>query len=374
MVPTKEDPMERLDARLKELPPAGIHDLVVRISGIDECKGWWKGRGNAFPTDLRRMMDAAIPVSADASARISARNALPSSEPPPWGKKRPVRRGGADPPKTGYAELLRSVCEEHRAMEFGKELVLRFHAQLLKDSPADRAHRGRYRSLMDRPGPYRREGMESLALRPTEPHLVHEEMRILTEWTEARLGSPDYHPLLVIASFLLEFLAIRPFADGNGRMSRILAHLLLLKQGYEHVPCVPLDRIIADRMAEIQIALRRAQARRNFPRPDILPWLRAFLDVLQAQAAELRSLLEGRPREDLLSDNQRAVLSLFDRHREVTIRLAHKELGIPRDTAKQVLGRLHRRNLVLRAGAGRASRYQRPPSYPDGRPSPGPAR
>lgn len=366
--------MERLDARLKELHPAGIHELVVRISGIDECKGWWEGRGHAFPADLARLLNGAIPVSADASARMSARNASPSAGPPPWGERRPVPGGGARALRTGYAELLRSVFEGHRAMEFGKELVLRFHAQLLKDSPADRTHRGRYRSLMDRPGPYRREGKESLALRPTEPHLVHEEMRILTEWTAARLGSPDYHPLLVIASFLLEFLAIRPFTDGNGRMGRILAHFLLLRQGYEHVPYVPLDRIIEDRMAEIQIALRRAQARRNFPRPDILPWLRAFLDVLQAQATELRVLLEGRPREDLLSENQRAVLSLFDRHREVTIRLVHGELGIPRDTAKQVLGRLHKRNLVLRAGAGRASRYRRPPFYLDGRPSPGPAR
>lgn len=366
--------MERLDVRLKEIPPPGFHDLVVRVSGIDECKGWWEGRSDAFPSELRRLKGRTIPVSADASARMSARNVLPPSGKPPWGARRSAQGDGADALRTGYAELLRSVFEGHRDMEFGKELILRFHAQLLKNSPADRAHRGRYRSMMDKPGPYRREGMESLALRPTESHLVHGEMGVLTEWTAARLGAPDYHPLLVIASFLLEFLAIRPFADGNGRMSRILAHFLLLKRGYGHVPYVSLDRIIADRMAEVQIALRRAQARRNFPRPDILPWLRAFLDVLQAQAAELQRQLEGRPREDLLSENQRAVLSLFDRHREVSIRLVHSELGIPRDTAKQVLGRLQRLNLVLRAGAGRASRYQRPPSYPVRRPSPAPAR
>jgi Fic family protein len=366
--------MERLDARLKEIPPPGFHDLVVRVSGIDECKGWWEGRSGAFPSELRRLKERAIPVSADASARMSARNVLPPSGQPPWGARRFARGEGTDAARTGYGELLRSVFEGHSDMEFGRELILHFHAQLLKDSPADRAQRGRYRSMMDRPGPYRREGMESLALRPTESHLVHGEMGTLTEWTAARLAAPDYHPLLVIASFLLEFLAIRPFADGNGRMSRILAHFLLLKRGYEHVPYVSLDRVIADRMAEVQIALRRAQARRNFPRPDILPWLRAFLEVLQAQAAELRMLLEGRPREDILSENQRAVLSLFDRHREVSIRLVHGELGIPRDTAKQVLGRLQMLNLVLRAGSGRASRYLRPPRYPDGRPSPGPAR
>lgn len=366
--------MERLDARLRELPVAGMHDLAVRVSGIDECRGWWKGRGNAFPPDLGRWMDRAIPVAADASARMSSPDGLPPPGKPAWGATRSGHGDGARAVRTGYAELLRSVFEGHRDMEFGKECILRLHDRLLKDSARNRSHRGRYRSAMDRPGPYRQERMESLALRPAEPHLVHAEMNRLTEWTAARLASPGYHPLLVIGSFLLEFLAIRPFADGNGRMGRILAHLLLLRQGYEHVPFVPLDRIIADRMPGIQFALRRAQARRNLPRPDILPWLQAFLDVLQAQAEELRILLEGSPREELLSGNQRAVLSLFDRHREVGVRLVHRELGIPRDTAKQVLGRLLKLQLVRREGAGRAARYRRLPLYPEGRPSPGPAR
>ena len=122
--------------------------------------------------------------------------------------------------------------------------------------------------------------------------------------------------------------------------------------------------VIADRGPDHLIALRKAQAKRNFPRPDITPWLGAFFEVVQAQAMELRSVLERRPGENLLSGNQRAVLSLLDRHGEVSIRIVCRELGIPRDTAKQVLRRLSDMNLVLRSGAGRATRYLLPPLSP----------
>jgi Fic family protein len=356
---------ERLDARLLELPPAALHELTGRISGIDEFRGWWQGRGHACPSVLTRLQERTIEVSSDISARNASRASLSPPRDRPWGQRRVGGTGsGVSATRAGHAELLRSVFRGYSDMEFGQDLILRFHSQLFRYSAAHRAHRGRYKEVPDRSPAYVRGGMESPALRPTEPHLVPREMEILVHWTTARLGSPAFHPLLVIASFLLEVLAIRPFADGNRRMSRILAGFLLLQHGYAHVPYLSLDAIVADREMDYSLALRRAQAKRNTLDPDIMGWLRAFLDVLQTHALELRSLLEGRPREDHLSGNQQAVLSLLDRHGEVSIRLVRRELGIPRDTAKQVLARLHEWNLVRRMGAGRAARYLRTPLLP----------
>jgi len=356
---------DRLDARLTELPPLDLHELVGRISGVDEFRGWWQGRVPAFPSILARLQERTIEVSAGISARSAGRRSFPSPRERPWGRR---PEGGAQSgeaaSKAGYAELLRSVFRGYRDMEWGQDLILGFHAHLFRYSPADRAHRGRYRAVPGKAAAYPLERMESPALRPAVPHLAPGKMDLLSRWTAARLGTRAFHPLLVIASFLLEFLAISPFADGNRRMSRILASFLLLRCGYAHVPYFPLDAVIAEREMDYSIALRRAQAKRNIPRPDIMPWLRAFLEALQAQADELRALLEGRPSEDLLSGNQRAVLSLLDRHGEVSIRMVCRELGIPRDTAKQVLARLHERNLVRRAGAGRAARYIRAPLLP----------
>ncbi len=354
----------KFDARLKELPSAAFHELVGRISAVDEFKGWWRGRAAGSPSVLDRLRKETIGFSESVTVRFSARPSFPLPQDLSWGRRRPATGEGGPSRRAGYRELLRSVFEGYREMEFGEDLILRFHGRLFHHSGADRTPRGQYKSLPDRASVYRYGGLESPALRATEPHLVPKEMEILTRWTSSRLRSSDFHPLLVIASFLLEFLAIRPFADGNGRMSRILATLLLLQSGYEYLPYLSLDKVITKRGMDYAFALRRGQAKRNFPRPDITPWLRGFLDTLQAHAAELRAILDGRPREDLLSGNQRAVLSLFDRHPEVSTRRVCGELGIPRDTAKQVLSRLSALGLVRRTGAGRATRYHRLPLSP----------
>src|SRR3990172_9981853 len=210
---------DRLDARLVELPPLDLHELVGRISGVEEFRGWWQGRAHAFPSILARLQERTIEFSAGISARGAGRRSFPSPQERPWGRR---PEGGAQSgevaSKAGYAELLRSVFRGYRDMEFGQDLILGFHTQLFRYSPADRAHRGRYRAAPGKAAAYVRGGMESPALRPTEPHLVPREMENLVHWTTARLGSPAFHPLLVIASFLLEFLAISPFADGNRRI------------------------------------------------------------------------------------------------------------------------------------------------------------
>jgi Fic family protein len=262
--------------------------------------------------------------------------------------------------QAGYEELLRAVFDGHGEVQFGEGLILQFHARLLKYSAADQQHRGKYKAAPEPLMPYPRRRTESPALRPAAPDLVPGEMRAAIEWTAARLAAAEFHPLLVIASFILEFLAIRPFADGNGRLSRILTNFLLLRCGYAYVPYVSLESVIAQRWAEYYLALRHSQANRNLPRPDISPWLCAFLDAMRVQIDELKALIEGWPDSSRLSENQRRVLELLEREEDITNRLVCRELGIPKDTAKQVLNRLLALNLVGRAGAGRAVRYRRP--------------
>lgn len=356
--------MDQLDARLTAIPSAVCHELIGRISAIDEFKGWWEGRRHAYPSLLRGLAARTVPASAEASVRIAAAASLLPAAASPWERGRSGKAPGRMAAGAGYAEALRAVLDGHREMEFGQDLAITLHAHLLRNRPGGRGRPGRYRTAADHPPVFLRGGMEAVALRPADPHRIPEAMARLTGWTASRLASGDFHPLLVIAAFILEYLAIRPFPRGNGETGRLLAAALLLKSGYGHVAYFPLDRIVADRLPEVLAALRRAQARRNFPRPEIASWLRAFLEVLQAQAAELRALLGERPREDLLSKNQKAALALFDRHAEVSVRLAVRELGIPRDTARQVMGRLLERNLVAREGAGRAARYLRPHPSP----------
>jgi Fic family protein len=244
-------------------------------------------------------------------------------------------------------------------MSLSRDLLMKFHFELLKYSHAARGHRGIYRSIQDSTAFFPRRSIESIALRPSDPESIEREMDGLMAWTNSRLRSGDFNPLFVIAIFLLEFLAVRPFTSGNGRMSRLLTNLLLLRCGYAYLPFASLEKAIAVRKAEYYLALRKSQASRHLPRPDMGTWLVAFLDAMLAQARELKTALAEQPRESRLSGNQSKVLALFDRHREITNRLVSAELQAPRETAKQTLNRLVALNLVSRAGAGRAVRYRR---------------
>jgi len=344
---------------LRAVFPPSWPVLLSGISEIDEFKGWWRGRFQPPPSYLADLRKRTIAISARASVGID------------WVgiPRRGDERAAAMPPEragelrhasaASYAHLLRTVFDGHAERTLSPELLLSFHAGLLRYSPGDRGHRGAYRSTPDRSAFFPRRSMESIALRPSDPGSIEREMDELISWTNSRLRSAEFHPLLVVAGFLLEFLAIRPFAAGNGRTSRLLTNLLLLQCGYAYLPYASLEKVVAERKAEYYLALRKSQASRHLPRLDMGPWLTAFVDAMRVQARELKGLLASLPGENRLSGNQARVLALLYRHREITNRIVSGELRLSRETAKQVLNRLVALNLLSRIGAGRAIRYRR---------------
>lgn len=357
---------DRLDMRLREMSNHGFHDLLRKIAEIDEFKGWWNGCGISHAPVLKALGKRVVQISATASMQIGGR-IRPRAE--------TMRRARgllalADEHETAhvraYAEVLRSVLDGHREMQFGEALIQQLHAQLLKYSHEDSAHRGKYKTIPDTHESYLRRQMEPPALRAADPDRTRQAMAMATQWTSTRLASAEFHPLLVIGGFVLELLAIRPFVRGNGRVSRVLTTLLLLHCGYRFVPYASLESVIAARWPDYYFALRHSQTNANLPRPDITPWLAIFLDVIRAQTRQLRAVLEHQPDVNLLSSNQLRVLRLLERNGEVTNRFVCGELGMPTDTAKQVLNRLLALNLVSRIGAGRAVRYRKAAPHEDG--------
>ncbi len=253
-----------LDDRLRGLPPDAFHDLLVKIAEIDAFRGWWEGRNPFGASALDRMKRRAIEVSARVSTQISSRG-LSDVRREALGS----RRGAGNPEgagltdEAGYRELLGVVFDGHKDMQFGEELLLQLHARLLRYSAKDQRHRGKYKTVPEPLSPYRRRPMESPALRPTSPDLVPREMKVATEWAANRLGSAEFHPLLVSANFILEFLAIRPFADGNGRLSRALTNFLLLRSGYAYVPYASLEKVIADKRRKLAEEEARREVRKE---------------------------------------------------------------------------------------------------------------
>jgi Fic family protein len=337
---------EALTERLSRFSADRFTEILALIGGIDEIKGWWQ----AYSQSASHLLGAFRQQAQAATAEAFEENMKAGS--PVAGRITELENDVVGVRRL-WLGLLESVLDEWKNASLCEELILDLHARL-STSPGG----GAYRTRLPR-GPTRsRRSLESIALDPSRPERIAEEVRALTEWTKDQLESRASHPLLVIAGFLLEFLAIQPFSRGNDRIARILANVLLMQTGYSYMPYVSLEQAIASRRTYYDIALRNAMVSRNMSRPDISSWLTEFLRVLRNQAVQLRMESERHPQLALLSVNQIQVMGLFALHHEITVRLVVVELQLSRDTAKQVLSRLHSLGLVRRFGSGRAVRYR----------------
>ena len=204
-------------------------------------------------------------------------------------------------------------------------------------------------------------GEQVVLFEPTPVHLVEPEMRALIEWTNEQLETRAVHPLLVLANCIFEFLAIHPFRDGNGRVSRALTNLLLLRAGYSYVPYVSLDEIIEESKADYYLALRATQKNHKTDHEDITPWVDYLLGALVEQSERARALMNEDQPEKLLSEKQAAVYHLFETGEELGVAEVMQLLGgsVQRETVKQALSRLVKLRLLERIGQARSTRYKR---------------
>ena len=194
----------------------------------------------------------------------------------------------------------------------------------------------------------------------SKDHLVKKEMDDVLVWVADALDRKMVHPILVIANFIFEFLAIHPFHDGNGRLSRALTNLLLLQAGYAYIPYVSLEEIIENRKDAYYLSLRAAQRHHKTEYEDTSAWINFLLETLLAQAEAARHLIERNEPEQILSEKQITVLRLFDDGKTLSPKDVSSILqSAPLPTIKQALARLVKLHLLKRIGLGRATRYQK---------------
>jgi Fic family protein len=238
----------------------------------------------------------------------------------------------------------------------------------LRFSEKDKNHKGKYKDLPNTVIMVNKQGERVVLFEPTPPYLVKPEMQDALEWANEQLENGTIHPLLVIANFIFEFLAIHPFKDGNGRISRALANMLLLKAGYSYVPYISLDEIIEKTRSEYYLALRATQKNHKTAREDITPWVDYLLSALSLQTDRARELMENDQPEKLLSEKQMQIYRLFDGGKEIGVAEVITLLKgkTPRATIKQALSRLVKLRLLEQVGQARSARYRKTDEIGDG--------
>lgn len=350
-------PSQRLNARVEQLPST----IWTKIAQIDELKGQWVGGVHLSPQILGRLKQSVLIASTGASTRIEGAHLSDEDVEKLMRGIQIQRFTDRDKQEVkGYYELLQNVFQAWKHIRFSESTVKHFHKELLKYADKDKLHRGEYKKTENKVHMVDRAGKSVGILFDTTPaYLTPKEMQELVEWAQTAFQEKKLHPLLVIGNFLVEFLMIHPFQDGNGRLSRILTNLLLLQQGYLYTPYVSHEKLVEDHKPNYYMALRKAQKTLKTKTEDINPWLDFFLSIIFEQAKSAVSLLSKESIEKLFSPKQILVLEYFQTMDEVTPGELSKKLKIARPTVSQVLSRLLQFKKIERIGLGRSTRYRK---------------
>ena len=164
---------------------------------------------------------------------------------------------------------------------------------------------------------------------------------------------------IIIAVFVVRFLAIHPFRDGNGRLSRALTTLLLLRSGYGYVPYSSLERIVEDSKDEYYMALRRAQATLDEDEAQLIDWITFFVRALHRQKEVLERKVERERLMAPLAPLSEKLLGIVNEHGRVTVREAAALTKANRNTIKDHLGKLVDAGRLVRRGQGRGTWYEK---------------
>jgi Fic family protein len=335
-------------------------ELLSLIAEIDEFKGAWRAIGRIAPDRLSRLRHVATIESIGSSTRIEGAK-LSNREVEQLLSNLRLRSFATrdEQEVAGYAGVMEGVFAHWEAITLSENHIKQLHRDLLAYSEKDDRHRGEYKTLPNHVEAFDENGNSlGVVFATATPFDTPRLMAELVSWAQAREEDKALHPLLVIAIFVVTFLEIHPFQDGNGRLSRVLTTLLLLRSGYAYAPYSSLESIIEQSKEGYYLALRRTQGTIRTPAPDWNPWLEFFLRALQQQKRALERKIERE--RILLGDLPELSVKLLELARErgrVTIAEAVKATGASRNTIKDHVSALTEHQLLTRHGAGRGAWY-----------------
>lgn len=339
-------------------------DLVKLVAEIDEFKGRWEALKTLSPDRLDALRKVATIESVGSSTRIEGSKLSDAEVEDLLSRAISIRsfKTRDEQEVAGYAEAMDLVFEAWADMRLTENHIRQLHQTLLRHSDKDARHRGSYKTLSNNVVAFDADGREiGVVFQTTSPFDTPREMEALVAWTRKVLDEEALHPLLVIAVFIVAFLAIHPFQDGNGRLSRVLTTLLLLRAGYAYVPYASLERVIEQNKDLYYNALRRTQVTFKSEAPDWEPWLGFFLRSLKRQKDILAARLD---RERIAQGNAAdlpelslQVLKALRAQERLTIAQLASITGANRNTLKVRLRELVAQGRVRQHGKARATWY-----------------
>jgi Fic family protein len=336
-------------------------ELLRIISEIDEFNGGWRMQSKLNPDYLTQLRHVASIESIGSSTRIEGSKLTDNEIESLLGQVGKQTFAHRDEQEVvGYAEVMETVFENFEHISITENYIKQLHISLLRHSDKDTRHRGEYKKHSNSVEAFDEAGKSlGVVFETSSPFDTPKQMHDLLDWLRETLEDKSYHPLIAIAVFNVVFLAIHPFQDGNGRLSRVLISLLMLKAGYGYTPYSSLESVIEKNKDAYYLALQRTQKTLK-GETDWLPWLNFFLRSLKRQKDHLKAktaILEEYshlPRESVV------IMQYLDRHGRITISDAYALItNVSRPTVKNRMVELVKLGFIERHGKARATWYSK---------------
>ena len=253
----------------------------------------------------------------------------------------------------GYFEALDTIAENYESISISESQLKNIHKKLMLHVDKDAWHRGNYKQVSNAVEANLVDGTKQIVFRTAEPGLETQDAMIqLFEWYHS---DKETIPLVKAALFVYEFLSIHPFQDGNGRLSRLLGSLLLLKNGYSWIQYVSFEHEIESRKSEYYKVLMQTQ--RNRPGENVTDWLTFFINCLINIQEQLLVKLEESRTKQPVSQREKRILFFIQNHAGCGSSDIAKKLDMALPTVKKYLAQLVLKGSITKEGQGKSTGY-----------------
>ena len=328
--------------------------LIQRISQIDRFDASWASIEKKEGQSLKQLKSISTVRSVGASTRIEG-SKLSDEEVEVLLQQLDISKlADRDSQEVvGYFETLDFISESFDDIQINERNVKYLHRLLLKYSRKDEWHRGDYKTQSNAVEARMPDGSTQIIFQTTPPGIATQTaMAELIRWFSR---DNQTHPLVKCALFVYDFVSIHPFQDGNGRLSRLLTTLLLLKSNYKWIEYVSFENEIEHQKTKYYKVLRSCQA--NRPDEDVTQWVEFFFDALGNIQTLLMDKLHTQGVLSSLSPREKAILTIIENRPGCKSGEISNHLNIPNPTVKRILAELLKLNLIQKHGVGPGTNY-----------------
>jgi Fic family protein len=328
--------------------------LINLISEIDRFDANWTAIERKEGKSLKELKSIATVRSVGASNRIEG-NKMTDEEVDVLLQKIDITKltDRDSQEVVGYFEVLDLISESYANIDLTESHIKSLHNGLMKYSAKDQWHKGTFKVHSNAVEASFPDGTRQIIFQTTEPGFATEDsIRNLFNWYNLEA---EVHPLIKIAALVYDFLSVHPFQDGNGRLSRLISTLLLLKKGYKWIQYVSFEHEIENRKNEYYQVLRSCQAQR--PKENITVWIQFFLSCLSNIQSQLLMKLNKSGMETQLSPKEKLIYTIIQNRPNIKSGEISEKLGIPSPTVKRMLSELINKELIEKQGKGRSVSY-----------------